>query len=85
VVAAGGSFEGQNWAECSPARLFVEDSEDRHHLITVPDKDRRVQLQASLSDGPQGARLTLAPAFTAEPVSPMATTPRWRTNGALER
>jgi hypothetical protein len=85
VVRAAGSFEDRNWAECSPARLFVEDSDDRHYLVTVPDKDRRVQLQASVSDRPQGARLTLAPAFTAEPVSPMATTPRCRTSGALER
>jgi hypothetical protein len=85
VVTAVGSFDGRNWAECSQSKLFVEDSEDRHHLIAVPDKDRRVKLQASVSAGPQGATLTLDPAFTAEPVSPMATTPECRTTGALER
>jgi hypothetical protein len=84
VVTAVGSFEGRNWAECSAPRLFVEDSEDRHYLIAVPDKDRRVALQASVSEGPQGATLTLDSTFTAEPSSPMATTPTCRTTGALE-
>ena len=77
-------FEGRDWAECSKAKLFVEDSENRHHLVAVPDKDRRVALRASVSDRPEGATLTLAPAFTAEPVSSMATTPRCRTTGVLE-
>jgi hypothetical protein len=85
VVTADGSFEGRNWAECSEPRLFVEDSENRHYLIAVPDKDRRVALRASVSEGPQGATLTLASTFTAAPASPMATTPTCRTTGALER
>jgi hypothetical protein len=85
MVTAVGSFDGRNWAECSQSKLFVEDSEHRHHLIAVPDKDRRVELQASVSEAPEGPTLTLAPAFTAEPVSPMATRPECRTTGALER
>jgi len=85
VVTAAGSFEGHDWAECSEPRLFVEDSEDRHHLIAVPEKSRRVQLQASVSTGPPGARLVLDPAFTAEAVSPMATTPKCHTTRALEQ
>ena len=85
MVRADGSFEGRDWAECSEPRLYVEDSEDRQNLITVPDKDRRVALRASVGEGPQGATLTLASTFTAEPASPMATTPTCRTTGALER
>ncbi len=85
MVTAVGSFDGRNWARCSQPRLFVEDSEDRHHLIAVPDRDRKVQVQALVGQDPQGVTLTLEPAFTAEPVSPMATTPECHTTGALER
>jgi hypothetical protein len=85
LVTAAGSFDGRNWAECSQPRMLVEDSEDRNRLIAVPDKDRRVQVRASVSDGPQGATLSLTPAFTSKPVSPMATTPECHTTGALER
>ena len=84
-LTAAGGFDGRNWAECSQPRMLVQDSEDRNRLIAVPDKNRRVQVQASVSDGPQGATLSLEPAFTAEPASPMATTPECHTTGALER
>jgi len=84
-ITAAGSFDGRDWAECSRPRMLVEDSEDRNRLIAVPDKDRRVEVRASVSDGPQGATLWLAPAFTAQPVSPMATTHECHTTGALER
>lgn len=84
-LTAAGSFDGRDWAECSRPRMLVQDSEDRNRLIAVPDKDRRVRLQASVSDGPQGAALSLDPAFTAQPASPMATTPKCHTTGALER
>jgi hypothetical protein len=85
VITAAGSFDGRGWAECSRALLFVEDSENRHHLVAVPDRNRRVELRASISDAPGGVTLTLEPAFTAEPASQMATTPRCQTTGALER
>jgi hypothetical protein len=84
AATAVGPFEGRDWAECSESKIFVEDSEDRHHLVAVPDKDRRVELRASVSAGPQGATLTLDPTFTAKPVSRMATTPQCRTTGVLE-
>jgi hypothetical protein len=85
AVTAVGTFEDRDWAECPQPKMFVEDSENRHHLIAVPEKNRRVELQASVSDAPEGARLTLDPTFTAEPVSSSATTPACRTTGALER
>ncbi len=85
VVTADGGFAGRDWAECSEPRLFVEDSENRHYLVAVPDKNRRVALRAAVGEEPQGTTLTLASTFTAEPGSPMATTPTCRTTGALER
>jgi hypothetical protein len=85
VITGVGSFDDRNWAECSKPRMLVQDSKGRHRLIDVPEKDRRVELQASVSDRPQGPTLTLDPAFTARPANPMATTPKCHTTGALER
>jgi hypothetical protein len=85
TVRAAGSFDGRDWAECSRSLVLVEDIEERHSLVAVPDRNRRVKLRASIGEGPGGATLTLAPIFTAERVSLSATAPRCRTTGALER
>jgi hypothetical protein len=85
VITAAGSFDRRDWAECSRSLVLVEDSEERHNLAAVPHRNRRVEVRASIGEGPGGATLTLVPAFTAERVSLSATTPRCRTTGALER
>jgi hypothetical protein len=85
TVTAAGSFDGRDWAECSRSLVLVQDIEERHSLVAVPDRNRRVELRASIGEGPGGATLTLAPTFTAERVSRSATAPSCRTTGALER
>jgi hypothetical protein len=85
TITAAGRFDERNWAECLPPQRLVEDRDDRQQLVAAPEDHRRVELTASVQGGQQGARLTLAPAFSAEPVSALATTPRCRTTGALER
>jgi hypothetical protein len=85
TVTAAGSFDGRDWAECSRSLVLVQDIEERHSLVAVPDRNRRVELRASIGEGPGGATLTLAPIFTAERVSLSATAPRCRTTAALER
>ena len=84
VVTGVGSVDGDNWAECSKPRLLVMDGKDRHYLIDAEEKDRQVELTASIGGGPQDATLTLDPAFTATPAHPMATTPDCQATGALE-
>jgi hypothetical protein len=85
TVTAAGSFDRREWADCSRSLVLVEDIEERHSLVAVPDRNRRVELRASIGEGPGGATLTLAPIFTAERVSLSATSPSCRTTGALER
>jgi hypothetical protein len=84
VVTGVGSVDGDDWAECSKPRLLVKDGKERHYLIDAEEKDREVELTASITGGPQEATLTLDPAFTATPAHPMATTPDCQTTGALE-
>jgi hypothetical protein len=85
VITGVGSFDDRNWAECAKPRMLVQDTKGRHRLVDAPEKEREVELQASVSDGPQGATLTLDPAFTLSPGHRMATSPKCETTGALER
>jgi len=85
VIGAVGRFEQRGWAECTQPRRIVEDSEDREEVVGARVDYRRVELMASVQGGAEGATLTLDPSFTAEPVSPMATTEECRTTGQLER
>jgi hypothetical protein len=85
TITAAGRFDERNWAECLPPQRLVQDRDDRQQLVAAPEDHRRVELTASVQGAPEGATLTLAPAFAAEPVSALATTPGCRTTGALER
>jgi hypothetical protein len=85
TITAAARFEQRNWADCPPPERLVQDRDDRTRRVAAREDYRRVELTASVQDGPQGATLTLAPAFSAVPVSALATTPGCRTTGALER
>jgi len=85
TITAAARVEERNWAVCPPPQRLVQDRDDRTRRVAAREDHRRVELTASVQGGQQGARLTLAPAFSAEPVSALATTPRCRTTGALER
>ncbi len=85
AITGAGSFEGGGWAECPKPRMLVQDTKGRHRFADAPEKEREVEVEASVSDGPQGATLTLDPAFTVRPGHRMATSPKCDTTGALER
>ena len=85
VISAAGETDREVWAECPQPRKLVQDSEVQQHLVGIPEDYRRVELTASVSAAPEGARLTLDPAFFAEPVSALATAEECRTTGVLER
>ena len=85
VITAAARFQERNWAECPPPQRLVQDRDDRTRRVAAREDHRRVELTASVQDGPQGATLTLAPAFSAQPVSALATSPGCRPTGALER
>jgi hypothetical protein len=84
-ITAAGRFEDRGWAECTPPRRIVRDSEARSSVVPAAVDHREVELTASVSDGADGALLILAPTFWVEPESPMATTGACTTTRLLER
>lgn len=85
TITAVGRFEDRNWAECPQPQRIVENEQDQEQVVAAREDYRRVELTASVQGGEQGARLTLDPAFSAQPLSALATTTECRTTGALER
>jgi hypothetical protein len=85
AITATDRFEQRGWAECRQPRHIVRDTEARAHIVAAPESHRELELQASIEDTAEGARLTLAPRLWAMPVDPLATTEKCRTTGVLER
>ncbi|MGH6897623.1 MAG: hypothetical protein ACREJ5_13935 [Geminicoccaceae bacterium] len=85
VITATGRFENRGWATCQRSLRIVRDSENRASTVRAPEDHREVELEASVSDTPRGAALTLDPAFSVEPESEFAAAGECRTTGTLER
>lgn len=84
-ITAVGSFEDRGWAACHEPLRIVENQQDQSQVVAAREDYRRVELDASVQGGEDGARVTLDPDYQAEPVSALATTPECRTTGVLER
>ena len=84
-ITAVGRFAARDWAECPQPKRIVENRQDQQRVVGAREDSRRVELRASVQAEGQGAELTLDPAFSAEPVSAMATSPECGTTGVLER
>ena len=84
VITAAAQFDQRNWARCPNSLMLVNDQGGETQMVDAPEDHREVELTASVTDLPQGARVTLDPAFVTEPVSPMATTEECGTTGVLE-
>lgn len=74
VITAAAQFDQRDWATCPDSLMLVNDQGGEAQMVDAPEDHREVELTASVTDGPQGARLTLDPAFVTEPLSAMATT-----------
>jgi hypothetical protein len=84
VITAAAQFDQRNWANCPASLMLVDDQGGESQMVDASEDHREVELRASVTDGSQGARLTLDPAFVTEPVSPMASTEGCGTTGVLE-
>jgi hypothetical protein len=84
VITAAGRFDQRGWATCSDSLMLVNDQGGEGQMVEAPEQHREVKLVAAVIDAPEGARLTLEPAFRSEPVGAMATSGQCRTTGRLE-